>query len=175
MAVLIVAYRSADKLEKCIRAAEQHLPATSCMSGTTRGPPVRTYAASRIVCSTSTGIQVSENIGFAAAVNRLAAMVPGRDLLLLNPDAELDRTVDVDTRSDSRAGTAAAAPMIWEPGVEDRSVSLLSAQTHAVGRRASQNDAPQRSLRASRQESSACGERACRTCTGHSRRTWMVI
>jgi hypothetical protein len=68
----------------------------------------------------------SENIGFAAAVNRLVAAIPGHDFLLLNPDAELVGPLTLTRAAIRDPGTAAAAPMIWEPDVGDGPAALLS-------------------------------------------------
>jgi GT2 family glycosyltransferase len=126
LAVLIVAYRSADKLETCLESVERYLPGHDVHVWDNSGPTcsdVRRLAdrIPHVHWHVST-----ENIGFAAAVNRLAAMVPDCDLLLLNPDAELIGPLTLTRAAIREPGTAAAAPMIWESGVEDRSASLLS-------------------------------------------------
>ena len=86
--VLIVAYRSAGKLENCLRAVQKHLPGRDVYVGTIAlmHPDVLLLAERFNHVQWLTN---SQNIGFAAAVNQLAALVPGRDMLLLNPDAEL--------------------------------------------------------------------------------------
>src|SRR6476620_2969456 len=128
MAVLIVAYRSADMLEKCLESVERYLPGHDVHVWDNSGPTcsdVRRLAdrIHRVHWYVST-----ENIGFAAAVNRLAASVPNCDLLLLNPDAELTGPLTLTRAAIREPGVAAAAPMICESGVEDRSASLLSGQ-----------------------------------------------
>ncbi len=126
MAVLIVAYRSADKLEKSIQSVEQYLPGHDVHVWDNSGPThvdVRRLADRMAHVHWHLG---SENIGFAAAVNRLAATVPGCDLLLLNPDAELIGPLTLTRAAIREPRTAAAGPMIWESCVEDRSPSLLS-------------------------------------------------
>jgi GT2 family glycosyltransferase len=126
MAVLIVAYRSADMLEKCIQSVERYLPGLDVHVWDNSGP---TCSDVRRLADGMPHLHWylnSENIGFAAAVNRLAAMVPGRDFLLLNPDAELVGPLTLTRAAIRDPGTAAAAPMIWELGVEDGPASLLS-------------------------------------------------
>src|SRR4051812_1333338 len=89
MAVLIVAYRSPDMLETCIRSVREHLEGLEMYVWDNSGP---NYSGVRNLADRMEYVHWylnSENIGFAAAVNRLAEMVPGRDLLLLNPDAEV--------------------------------------------------------------------------------------
>ena len=66
------------------------------------------------------------NIGFASAVNRLAAMVPGRDFLLLNPDAELVGPLALTRAAIGDLGTAAAAPMSCEDVVDGARATLGS-------------------------------------------------
>jgi glycosyltransferase involved in cell wall biosynthesis len=51
------------------------------------------------------------NVGFAAAVNALAASVPGHDLLLLNPDALLQGPLAATLAAIRTPGVAAAAPL----------------------------------------------------------------
>ena len=126
MAVLIVAYRSADKLEECIQSVEQYLPGHDVHVWDNSGP---TCLDVRRLADRMQHVHWhlnTENIGFAAAVNRLAATVPDRDLLLLNPDAELIGPLTLTRAAIGDSGTAAAAPMIWESDVDNRSASLLS-------------------------------------------------
>ena len=126
MAVLIVAYRSADELEKCILSVERNLPGHDVHVWDNSGP---THSDVRRLADRMQHVHWhvgTENIGFGAAVNRLVAKVPDRDLLLVNPDAELIGPLTLTRAAIREPRTAAAAPMIWESGVEDRSASLLS-------------------------------------------------
>ena len=117
-AVLVVAYRSADLLETCLTSVERYLPDAEVHVWDNSGPghdAVRGLARRMPAVHWYLG---GDNIGFAAAVNALASRVPGRDLLLLNPDAELlgpltgTRTALLDPR------VAAAAPMTSEPPLD---------------------------------------------------------
>jgi GT2 family glycosyltransferase len=126
MAVLIVAYRSADQLERCIESVEQYLPGHDVHVWDNSGPTdsdVRRLADRMPHLHWHLG---SENIGFAAAVNRLAAMLPDCDLLLLNPDAVLIGSLTLTRAAIHDPETAAAAPMTSESDVGDRSASLVS-------------------------------------------------
>lgn len=126
LAILIVAYRSADKLEKCLRAVNEQLPLFDVYVWDNSGP---SHTAVRELAVTFQHVRwhtKSDNIGFAAAVNELAAMVPGRDMLLLNPDAELLGPLTLTRSAIREPGVAAAAPMVTGGGVVRRVPSLLS-------------------------------------------------
>jgi GT2 family glycosyltransferase len=128
LAILIVAYRSADKLEKCLVATEQHLPGHQLYVWDNSGPDCPDV---RRLAEHMTHIHWflnSENIGFAAAVNKLAAMLPQRDMLLLNPDAELLGPLPLTRAAIREPGVAAAAPMVLEEFVGTQPVPLLSSK-----------------------------------------------
>lgn len=87
--VLIVAFRSADLLEKCLQSVKTFHSDEDVLIWDNSGPDVsevrelaQRYPEFRWHFS-------EINVGFSAAVNRLADMVPGKNFLLLNPDAEL--------------------------------------------------------------------------------------
>jgi len=114
MAVLVVAYRAADQLERCLESVEKYLPGHDVHVWDNSGPnhdDVRRLANRMPRFHWHLG---SDNIGFAAAVNRLAATVPDCDLLLLNPDAVLIGPLTLTLAAISGPGTAAAAPMTVE-------------------------------------------------------------
>ena len=74
--MLIVAYRSADKLASCIRSVRRYLPELEAASGTILDRSPRRCVAA----ATTPGVHWylhGPNIGFASAVNRLSAMFPG--------------------------------------------------------------------------------------------------
>jgi GT2 family glycosyltransferase len=128
LVVLIVAYRSADKLETCLCAAELHLPSHELYVWDNSGP---SHPDVRALAERFPHVQWftnSENIGFAAAVNRLAEMVPGRDMLLLNPDAELLGPLTMTRAALREAKVAAAAPMVSDGDLAVKTASLLSAE-----------------------------------------------
>jgi len=125
MAVLIVAYRSPGKLEKCIHALREHLPDHEVHIWDNSGAG---YGEVRERAGRVPDVHwhfSDDNLGFAAAVNKLAALVPDHDLLLLNPDAELIGPLTLTRSAIQDPGTAAAGPMVWESGI-DEGVPLLS-------------------------------------------------
>jgi len=110
--VLIVSFRAADLLEKCLKSVKAFHPGQDVLIWDNTGselsmirelaeryPEFRWYFSER-------------NIGFAAAVNRLADLVPERNFLLLNPDAELVAPLEKTLVLMDQPGIAAAAPMI---------------------------------------------------------------
>jgi GT2 family glycosyltransferase len=114
IAVLIVAYRAADKLERCIESVSEFLPGHEVHVWDNSGP------GSSDVCRLADRLPRihwhlgSENIGFAAAANKLAAMVPHSDFLLLNPDAELIGPMTLTRAALDESDVAAVAPMTSE-------------------------------------------------------------
>ncbi|MHA3702423.1 glycosyltransferase [Jatrophihabitans sp. YIM 134969] len=90
LAVLVVSYRRAELLEACLRSVAEHLPDSpvAVWDNASDGTP-----AVREVAGRNPHVHwvfSPTNVGFAAAVNGLAAeLAPDHDLLLLNPDAVL--------------------------------------------------------------------------------------
>lgn len=110
--VLIVSFRAADLLEKCLISVKAFHPGQDVLIWDNTGPELsmirelaERYPEFRWCFS-------EQNIGFAAAVNRLADMVPGRDFLLLNPDAELVAPLEKTLVLMGQPRVAAAGPMI---------------------------------------------------------------
>lgn len=132
--VLIVSFRAADLLERCLIAVKAFHPGQDVLIWDNTGsdnwailelaerfPDVRWNFSDR-------------NIGFAAAVNRLAEMIPGRDFLLLNPDAELVAPLEKTLALINTPAVAAAGPMIADqgfgaPDLRKRRVSRLCRET----------------------------------------------
>ncbi|NMO92806.1 glycosyltransferase [Actinomycetospora sp. TBRC 11914] len=88
-AVLIVSHRRVDALDRALASVEKWLPEAPVLVWDNRSPQSPAVAE---LAARRPGVQwtLSEsNVGYAIAVNRLVAQVPGRDLLLLHPDAEL--------------------------------------------------------------------------------------
>lgn len=117
MAILIVAYRSVDQLANCLQAVRRHLPELPVYIWDNSGPAydgVRELVGPdpHVSCHTT-----SANIGFAAAVNKLAALAPGSDLLLLNPDAELVSDLPETRKALQQGEVAAVAPLVLDPEV----------------------------------------------------------
>lgn len=132
--VLIVSYRAASLLEKCLISVEAFHPGHGAFIWDNTGPDtveIRQLAARY----PQFRWHFSErNIGFAAAVNRLADMIPGRDFLLLNPDAELVAPLTKTLALIGQPGIAAAGPMTADsnfgaPVLRKRRVSRLYRET----------------------------------------------
>ena len=129
MAILIVAYRSAEKLETCLRSVARHVPHHQVHVWDNSGPD---YPQVRRLAEAMPDVHWylgSENIGFAAAVNRLAAAVPGDDVLLLNPDAELVGPLTSTLDALREPQVAAAAPMIQPETVNSARASRFSRES----------------------------------------------
>lgn len=110
--VLIVSYRRADLLERCLASVRTYLPASSVYVWDNRSDgsdDVRVVAAAHAeICWTFH----DENIGFAAAVNRLVAMSDADTFLLLNPDAQLVGDLAASREALRTPTVAAAAPWV---------------------------------------------------------------
>ncbi len=111
LAVCCVAYRTPDLLRSCLAAVAVHLPDVpvhvhdnSAQHAAELDDVVRDHPD-------VTWHRGGPNIGFAAAVNALAASVPGHDLLLLNPDALLQGPLAATRAAIRTPGVAAAAPL----------------------------------------------------------------
>ncbi len=111
LAVLIVSYRAADKLASCLSSVTKQLPGCEIYIWDNSGP---NYSDIRTLAEKWPAIHwhfSDSNIGFAAAVNRLAAKASTSDLLLLNPDALLLNPLESTIRELRRPGVAAAGPL----------------------------------------------------------------
>ncbi|HEV7206517.1 MAG TPA: glycosyltransferase [Jatrophihabitans sp.] len=114
--ILIVSYRAADLLDRCLDSAATWLPGSPVHvwdNASDGSDAVRDLAATRDSVSWHFS---PDNLGFAAAVNRLAARTTDGDLLLLNPDARLVGDLS-GTRALVASGgrVAAAAPLVPVP------------------------------------------------------------
>lgn len=109
--ILIVAFRAAGLLDKCLTSVKRFHSGQDVLIWDNSG---RGYSEVQRVAARypEFGWHANgQNIGFAAAVNRLAAMVPGRDFLLLNPDAELIAPLAETLSALSQSRVAAVGPM----------------------------------------------------------------
>ncbi len=140
LAVLVVAYKNPDLLRTCLAAVAAHLPDCEVLVWDNSGPGYPGMAqvvAEHPAVRWSTG---SANLGFAAAVNRLATQVPDADLLLLNPDAILESGLPRTRAAITAPDVAAAAPLIHDAGahradwdVAHRDTTLLRALVAKAG------------------------------------------
>lgn len=116
--VLIVSYRRADLLEKCLASVERHLPTAPVLvwdNASDGTPAVRELAARTPKVDWTFH---PTNVGFGAAVNGLAAraaVFEGQPLLLLNPDAELLGDL-ARSRAALAGDVAVVSPRVVEPG-----------------------------------------------------------
>ncbi|MCS3779450.1 glycosyltransferase [Tsukamurella ocularis] len=114
LAVLIVAYRVPRDVATCLDAVAAHLPGAPVLVWDNSGPEYPGMDEVREAYPTVEWHGDGRNLGFAAAVNRLADLVPGHDLLLLNPDAVLCGGLDATRSALRRHGVAAAAPEVHD-------------------------------------------------------------
>lgn len=120
-AVCVVAYHRPDLLDDCLRSCRTHLadlPVYVWDNAEADFPGMHDLRMSYPEVSWhGTG----ENLGFAAAVNRLATLARGAHLLLLNPDAVVNGSLG-QTRACCTQGAkvAAAAPLIDAGPAESR-------------------------------------------------------
>lgn len=115
-AVLIVAYRSAEKLRRCLNSVRTLLPDCPVYIWDNSGPAyeeVRALAHSMPEFHWYLG---GRNIGFAAAINKLASHSAPHDFLLLNPDAELASPLVETLVTLREPGIAAVGPIGEEMG-----------------------------------------------------------
>lgn len=116
--VLIVSYRRADLLEKCLESVRRHLPAAPVLvwDNVSDGTPAVRELAARTPEVDWTFHPT--NVGFGSAVNGLAAraaVFEGQPLLLLNPDAELLGDL-AHTQAALVGDVAVVSPCVIEPG-----------------------------------------------------------
>jgi glycosyltransferase involved in cell wall biosynthesis/GT2 family glycosyltransferase len=135
-AVLIVAYRNPALLTDCLAAVGKHLPDLPILVWDNSGPG---YPGMDEVVSEHAGVQWfrgSPNVGFAAAVNALAAEVPEHNLLLVNPDAVLQGPLHGTLSALRRPGVAAAAPLVTDDNADQRHYRTwdVAHQEHSVVR-----------------------------------------
>lgn len=143
IAVCIVAYGRPDLLAACLESCREHLGDLPVHVWDNSGPDYPGMQAVRAKYPAVHWHGTGENLGFAAAVNRLADLTPGAHLLLLNPDAAVRGPLTL-TRAQLATGikVAAAAPPIqaatphhgelpWDNG--HRTPNLLRALVSRAG------------------------------------------
>ncbi|WP_433800249.1 glycosyltransferase [Actinomycetospora sp. CA-084318] len=140
LAVLIVSYRRADLLDRALRSVEKHLPDSPVHvwdNASSGSDEVRALATSwpqvRWTFSES-------NLGYIAAMNRLAAQCPDADMLHLNPDAELIGPLTAARAALAQPRVAAVSPTVLDPegreqpwDVAHREQSVLRNLLNAAG------------------------------------------
>lgn len=119
LAVLVVAYKNPDDLRACLDSVAEHLSRTRTLIWDNSGADWPGMAELRADFPDVAWHGDGTNVGFAAAVNRLAALAPDADLLLLNPDAVLRGDLAATRAALRSPGVAAAAPRIHDPAHRD--------------------------------------------------------
>lgn len=119
LAVLVVAYKNPDLTHTCLTSVATHLPGCEILVIDNSGPDFDGIRALAERWPDATWVLGGDNIGFAAGVNRLAELVPDKDMLLLNPDAVLLGPLDRTRALLHEPGVAAAAPLVLDdnPGI----------------------------------------------------------
>lgn len=140
LAVLIVSYRRADLLERCLDSVQTFLPGHPVHvwdNGSSGTPQVRELADRRPDVSWTFS---DLNVGYIAAANGLARRVPGHDMLMLNPDAQLLGPLTAARAALSEPGVAVVSPTVEDPtgrtrpwDVAHRHQSVLRALVNRAG------------------------------------------
>jgi glycosyltransferase involved in cell wall biosynthesis/GT2 family glycosyltransferase len=113
--VLVVSYRRADLLRRCLESVHKHLGGCRVLvwDNFSAGS-----AAVRELAAGYPGVEWTfseRNVGYAAAVNGLAKLAGDADLLLLNPDAELTGPLTHSRRAITEPRVAAVSPKVIDP------------------------------------------------------------
>jgi GT2 family glycosyltransferase len=115
LSIIVVSYRRADLLGRCLSNVAEHLPNHRVLVRDNRSdatPSVREVAARH---PGAEWFFDERNIGFAAAVNKLASRAAPDDLLLLNPDAELTGDLSASRSALGGSRVAAVSPTVIDP------------------------------------------------------------
>ncbi|OBB22193.1 glycosyl transferase family 1 [Mycolicibacterium peregrinum] len=120
VAVLIVAYRNPALLTDCLDSVGKHLPDMPILVWDNSGPGYPGMDEVQAEHSQARWFRGSANVGFAAAVNALAAEVPEHNLLLLNPDAVLQGPLNGTFAALAQRGVAAAAPLVVDANTDQK-------------------------------------------------------
>ncbi len=113
--MLVVSYRRADLLRRCLDSVHKHLGGCRVMvwdNLSAGSAEVRELAAGYPDVEWTFS---ARNVGYAAAVNGLAAKAGDADLLLLNPDAELTGPLTKSRAAIKDPRVAAVSPKVVEP------------------------------------------------------------
>ncbi|ONI73521.1 hypothetical protein ALI144C_45190 [Actinosynnema sp. ALI-1.44] len=113
MSVLVVSYRRADLLRRCLDSVHKHLSGCSILvwdNLSTGTPAIRELAGEYPDVE---WVFSERNVGYAAAVNGLVERTE-HDVLLLNPDAELLGPLTKSRAALREHGVAAVSPKVLE-------------------------------------------------------------
>ena len=121
LAVLVVSYRRADLLDRALASVEKYLPQCRVHVWDNRSSGSADVAALAERRPDVRWTFSESNLGYIAAMNRLAAQVPDCDMLHLNPDAELLGPLTAARAALAEPGVAAVSPTVEDPeGREER-------------------------------------------------------
>lgn len=112
LAVLIVSYRRADLLDRALAGVEKYLPDAPVHVWDNRSAASPEVAALAGRPPDVTWTFSESNVGYVAAMNRLAEQVPGCDMLHLDPDAELLGPLTAARAALAEPGVAAVSPTV---------------------------------------------------------------
>ncbi|HWE92044.1 MAG TPA: glycosyltransferase [Pseudonocardiaceae bacterium] len=119
LGVLVVSYRRADLLDRCLASVRKnldHLPDCSLLVWDNASPGSAEVRALAAGYPEARWTFADRNYGYAAAVNALARQLPpDTDLLLLNPDAELTGPLDRVRAALAGPRVAAVSPTVVDP------------------------------------------------------------
>jgi len=117
LAVLVVSYRRADLLARCLDSVREHLPDATTLVWDNQSA---TSGQIRDLARSYPGVRwtfADRNAGYAAAINALAGQLgEPHDLLLLNPDAELTGPLASCRAALAGDRVAAVSPTVADPG-----------------------------------------------------------
>ncbi len=113
VAAVVVAYRSDDVLDACLRSLQGRVAEVAVVDNTPgRVPPPTLLAAHPRV----SWLRNESNVGFAAAANQGAAATTAPFVLLLNPDCELLTDLAPLVEACRAEGVAGAGGLLLDPG-----------------------------------------------------------
>jgi glycosyltransferase involved in cell wall biosynthesis/GT2 family glycosyltransferase len=115
LAVLVVSYRRADLLRRCLDSVHKHLGDVRVLvwdNLSTASVEIRRLAGDYPAVDWTFS---DRNVGYAAAINGLSERAGDADLLLLNPDAELTGPLTRTRAAIRQPRTAAVSPKVDDP------------------------------------------------------------
>lgn len=134
--VLIVAYKNPVLLDECLRSVATFMAGCRVAVWDNSGDEFDGVRELSLQFPDVDWYLGSSNIGFAAAVNRLARTTEGRNFLLLNPDAVLLGELSRSRELIASARVAAVAPLLEErdPSVPARSWDVAHRRAGVLSR-----------------------------------------
>jgi glycosyltransferase involved in cell wall biosynthesis/GT2 family glycosyltransferase len=115
LVVLVVSYRRADLLRRCLDSVAEQLPGTPVFVWDNASAGSAEIRALSAEYPDAEWVFSARNVGYAKAVNGLASRAGGADMLLLNPDAELTGPLTRSRQAIRQDRVAAVSPKVVEP------------------------------------------------------------